>query len=124
MVPERKEVYICDMGVARLQEALATILTSRGQGAGTISYKAPEMFIAAKRSTPVDNYSYGCLLIELYSGRRVREGMSTTEVLAVMCGPNPKMPNTGNVQEPYKSICAKCTQYKPEDRPTATEVLT
>ena len=120
LVPERKEVYICDMGVARLQETLATILTSRGQGARTILYKAPEIFIAAKRSTPVDNYSYGCLLIELCSGRRVREGMSTTEVLAVMCGPNP---NTGNVQEPYKSIYAKCTQYKPEDRPTATEVL-
>lgn len=99
------------MGVAKLQEQLATVATSRGQGAGTLSYKAPEMFIATKRSTPVDIFSYGCLLIELYSRKRVREGMSMSEILAVMCGPNPQMHTTPYVQS------AQGTTLKTDQQP-------
>ena len=49
---KRRGVYmrLYGMCIARHQDALETILTSRGQGAGTIWYKAPEMFIAAKQS--------------------------------------------------------------------------
>ena len=36
--------YVCDLGVAKLQNQLATIHTSEGVGAGTVPYKAPEMF--------------------------------------------------------------------------------
>ena len=63
--------YVCDLGLAKIQEKLGTIKTTKGVGAGTIPYKAPEMFTSAKRSTPVDMYSFGCLLIELFSGKRV-----------------------------------------------------
>ncbi|KAL5473477.1 hypothetical protein EMCRGX_G027966 [Ephydatia muelleri] len=63
LVTKTYSAHVCDLGVARIQEKLATIRTSKGTGAGTIPYKAPEMFTSARRSTPVDMYSFGCLLI-------------------------------------------------------------
>ena len=59
---------MCDLGVAKLQNKIAIIKTSRGTGAGTIAYKAPEMFMVSKRSTPVDIYSFGCVVIEMLTG--------------------------------------------------------
>eukprot|EP00731_Ephydatia_muelleri_P030198 Em0021g721a len=60
-------VFVCDLGVAKLQSKLAIHKTSRGPGAGTVAYKAPEMFRDSRRSTPVDIYSFGCVIIELFT---------------------------------------------------------
>ena len=48
---------------------LETVATLRGDGAGTLSYKAPEMFIAAKRSTPADIYSSDWIVHQKKLGR-------------------------------------------------------
>ncbi|KAL5517274.1 hypothetical protein EMCRGX_G002788 [Ephydatia muelleri] len=71
MVTGSHHVFVCDLGLAKLQNHLATIKTSKGCGAGTVPYKAPEMFYDGKRSTPADIYSFGCVLIELTTSRRV-----------------------------------------------------
>ena len=55
-------VFVCDLGVAKLRSKLAIHKTSRGPGAGTVAYKAPEMFRDSRRSTPVDIYSFGCVI--------------------------------------------------------------
>ena len=64
-------VFVCDLGVAKIQNKLAINKTSKGPGAGTVAYKAPEMFKASRRSTPVDIYSFGCVIIELFTGKRL-----------------------------------------------------
>lgn len=50
-------VYVCDLGVAKLQQQSDAIKTSKGPGAGTIPYKAPEMFTDNKRTLKVDMHS-------------------------------------------------------------------
>ena len=40
-----RHVYVCDLGLARLQDVLATIKSSKGCGAGTVPYKAREMYM-------------------------------------------------------------------------------
>ncbi|KAL5476087.1 hypothetical protein EMCRGX_G025992 [Ephydatia muelleri] len=72
-------VFVCDLGVAKLQSKLAIHKTSRGPGAGTVAYKAPEMFRDSRRSTPVDIYSFGCVIIELFTGKRVWGELDTCQ---------------------------------------------
>ena len=79
-------VYVCDLGLARLQEVLATIKSSKGCGAGTVPYKAPEMYYDGKRSTPADIYSLGCVLIELTTSRRICGTMDGIQITAKECG--------------------------------------
>ena len=56
-------VYVCDMGIARINDASVTCAS---KGPGTFPYMAPEMFRASRRGPPVDMYSLGCLFIELF----------------------------------------------------------
>ena len=56
-----------------MQNKIAIIKTSKGPGAGTVAYKAPEMFMDSKCSTPVDIYSFGCVVIEMFTGKRLFE---------------------------------------------------
>ncbi|KAL5488801.1 hypothetical protein EMCRGX_G017801 [Ephydatia muelleri] len=54
MVTGSHHDYVCDLGLARLQDVLATIKSSKGCGAGTVPYKAPEMFYDGKDQHPAD----------------------------------------------------------------------
>ena len=45
-------MYTCDLELAKLHNKMLVIPSSKGSGAGTLAYKAPEMFIDFKRSTP------------------------------------------------------------------------
>ena len=117
---------MCDLGLAKLQNHLATIKTSKGCGAGTVPYKAPEMFYDGKRSTPADIYSFGCVLIELTTSRRVWGTMDGYQITAKVCGSYqllPEPPSTDAVPEPYKNLCAQCTRLNQAERPSALAVL-
>lgn len=117
---------MCDLGVAKLQDQLASIKTSKGSGAGTAPYKAPEMFMDAKRSWQADIYSLGCLLIELTTRNRVWGNLDAGQICAKVCGTYliaPQQPSTSEVPQTYRELCELCTQLKPADRPTAIQVL-
>lgn len=66
-----KEVYVCDMGIAKVKEVTDVSVTCVSKGPGTFPYMAPEMFRESRRGTPVDVYSLGCLFIELFGRERV-----------------------------------------------------
>eukprot|EP00731_Ephydatia_muelleri_P012886 Em0007g196a len=126
MVTGSHHVFVCDLGLARLQNHLATIKTSKGCGAGTVPYKAPEMFYDGKRSTPADIYSFGCVLIELTTSRRVWGTMDGFQITAKVCDSYqllPEPPSTDAVPEPYKNLCAQCTRLNQAERPSALAVL-
>ena len=117
---------MCDLGVAKLQDQLATLKTCKGPGAGTVPYKAPEMFIDAKRSRQVDIYSFGCLLIELSTKQRVWGELNATQITAKVLGAykiHPQSPSTSAVPQMYQAMCEQCTKSEPEDRPTAIQLL-
>ena len=80
-------IYLCDLGVAKILPSNALSLrTSHNQEAGTPSYMAPELYTPSRRGTPVDIYSFGCLLIELFGGKRVWAGLSSAEIMQKVCG--------------------------------------
>ena len=126
-VEHNYHAYVCDLGVAKLQDQLATLKTCMGPGAGTVPYKAPEMFRDAKRSRQVDIYSFGCLLIELSTKQRVWGELNATQITAKVLGAYqvpPQRPSTSDVPQIYQAMCEQCTKLEPEERPTAMELLT
>lgn len=124
MVTRDYFVYVCDLGVAKLQ--LHTIKTSKGPGAGTVAYKAPEMFSEDKRTIKVDIYSFGCLLIELSSKTRVWEHLDSMQIMGKVCGTYkvpPTSPEVSHIPQVYQEICAQCTALEPSERPSAQDLL-
>lgn len=137
-------VFVCDLGVAKLQNKLAINKTSKVLSAGTVAYQAPEMFRASRRSTPVDIYSFGCIIIELFtgksylslhlaaflhwvfSGKRVWGELDAFQIIGKIVGTRedePQSPSCKKVAKEHRQICAHSTALDASNRPSALEIL-
>ena len=78
------------------------------KGPGTYPYMAPEMFRTGHRGPPVDMYSLGCLLIELFGRRQVWPGLDGPDIMVQIMGTYdtpPQMPDTSHLKAPFGTIC-------------------
>ena len=75
-----------DMGIARVKRVAETTITSVSKGLGTYPYMDPQMFKTGYRGPPVDKYSLGCLLIELFGKRRVWPGVDGPDIIVQIMG--------------------------------------
>ena len=63
MSADFNQVFVCDMGIAKIKQLTDISMTCASKGPGTFPYMAPEMFKASRRGAAVDIYSLGCLYI-------------------------------------------------------------
>ena len=114
------------MGIAKVKRITETTLTSVSKGPGTYPYMAPEMFRMGHRGPPVDIYSLGCLLIELFGRRQVWPGLDGPDIMVQIMGTYdtpPQMPDTSHLKAPFGTICQQLCQLDPARRPKCGEVL-
>jgi hypothetical protein len=88
---------------------------------------APEMFVTARRGSPVDIilYALGCTMIEAYGRKRVWEGLTSAEIMQNICGPNTHSPSVNHLPAIYVDIilCQQCCDLDQSKQPKATEIL-
>lgn len=130
------QAQVADFGFAKLIPDGATHVTTRVKG--TLGYLAPEYAMFGKASESCDVYSFGILLLELCSGRKPIEKISSTIkrpitdwALPLACEnkfvemADPKL-NGKYVEEELKRVVLValiCAQNSPEKRPTMLEVV-
>jgi serine/threonine protein kinase len=76
-----EQVYVCDMGIAKVKRVAEATVTAVTKGPGTFPYMAPEMFKKSHRGPAVDIYSLGCLFIELFGKQRVWPDLDQTAIM-------------------------------------------
>lgn len=127
---------VADFGFAKLIPDGATHVTTRVKG--TLGYLAPEYAMLGKASESCDVYSFGILLLELASGRKPLEKLSSTLkrtitdwALPLACEnkydelADPKL-NGNHVEDELKRVILVgllCAHSRPEKRPTMLEVV-
>jgi eukaryotic-like serine/threonine-protein kinase len=77
------------MSVAVLS-ASASPLTQKGTVVGTFQYMAPEVLQGAEADARSDIFSFGCVLYEMFTGRRAFEGKSQFSVLGAILDKEPE----------------------------------
>ena len=130
------QARVADFGFAKLIPDGATHVTTKVKG--TLGYLAPEYAMLGKANESCDVYSFGILLLELTSGRKPIEKLSSTVkrtivdwALPLVCErkfselADPKL-NGNYVEEELKRVvfvALICAQNQPEKRPTMLDVV-
>lgn len=127
---------VADFGFAKLIPDGATHVTTRVKG--TLGYLAPEYAMLGKASESCDVFSFGILLLELATGKKPIQKLSSTmkRTITDWALPlawertfdelaDPKL-NGKYVEEELKKVIflgLLCAQSQPEKRPTMLEVV-
>ncbi|KAI8643959.1 kinase-like domain-containing protein [Parasitella parasitica] len=95
--------------------------SSHTQMKGTLYWMAPEV-LTNKYSAKVDVWSLGCTVLEMITGEHPWMELTTLAALYQIGLHNaPAIPE--NISDEAKDFLGQCLRIKPEDRPTATELL-
>ena len=89
----RSHIHICDMGIARLKQSVATLTQCLPEG--TPSYISPETAIEKKYGQPSDIWAFGLIVIEMCTRERAWvELLSATDVAMQLLQKKPLMLDT------------------------------
>ncbi|CEP18886.1 hypothetical protein [Parasitella parasitica] len=95
--------------------------SSHTQMKGTLYWMAPEV-LTNNYSAKVDVWSLGCTVLEMITGEHPWMKLTTLAALYQIGLHNaPAIPE--NISDEAKDFLGQCLRIKPEDRPTATELL-
>ena len=116
-----EQVYVCDMGIAKVKQVAEATVTAVSKGPGTFPYMAPEMFKKSHRGPAV-----GCLFIELFGKQRMWPDLDPTAIMMKVVGSYedpPQPPSTTHLAPPIGDFCAQLCNFDPSKHPTIQEVL-
>ncbi|PVZ97492.1 hypothetical protein BB558_006551 [Smittium angustum] len=121
-----EETGICklsDFGISKKNDySKAYDANSRMSVQGSIFWIAPEVIKGSKYSAKVDIWSLGCVLIEMWSGRRPWYGMDTVQAMFKLGdGIGPPLPD--DLTSDGLEFCSRCFASNPNERSTAAELL-
>ena len=105
------------MTVAELT-ASASPLTQKGTVVGTFQYMAPEVLQGAEADARSDIFSFGCVLYEMFTGRRAFEGKSQFSVLGAILDQEPDRISAVRPSTPPRldETVRRCLAKNPEQR--------
>ena len=105
------------MSVAALSRT-ASPLTEKGTVVGTFQYMAPEVLQGAEADARSDIFSFGCVLYEMFTGRRAFEGKSQFSVLGAILDKEPARISTVMPSSPPRldETVGRCLAKNPEQR--------
>ena len=122
---------ISDLGVARIFNMTPLQVSRMTQTPGTPAYMPPEVMIAnPKYDTSVDEFSYGILMIHMFSGR-----WPEPQIGQIRTEPDGKMTPVSEAERrevflraigndhPLKDLILKCIHNHPKSRAHASEIV-
>ena len=126
-------IKIADFGLARPLTAFSGAEELTTTCIGTTRFMAPELFDKEKAQdigVQVDVWALGCVLIELFSGKRPWDYISSSnasciyyEVTSRQIFKRKPVPIPETIPVEVRGLVQRCCQYSPKRRPAAAEVL-
>jgi serine/threonine protein kinase len=133
-VTEHGQLKILDFGVAKLTHpeqlpdaSVSTVLLSTMPGMllGTVGYMSPEQVLAGPVDLRADQFSLGCVLYELLTGKTPFHRPSATQTLAAVIEDEPPpLPEVdARIPRPVADVVQRCLAKDPERRYPCTRDL-
>ncbi|KAG0082876.1 hypothetical protein BGZ93_002159 [Podila epicladia] len=90
---------------------------------GSIFWMAPEMVTSKAYGAKVDIWSFGCLILEMFTGQQSWKGYAPQQALFTIGSNNAHPPIPDMISEEGQRFLDRCFISDANQRPTATELL-
>ncbi|OMJ81088.1 hypothetical protein SteCoe_18499 [Stentor coeruleus] len=120
LIAEDSSIKLSDFGLSKLIESDDKVL----EIAGTLYWMPPEMFTNRGYSFAADVWSLGCTVVEMMTGSPpwANTYKLVKDIIKAITSPN-NFPEIPSCSAELKDFLLKCFTRKPEDRPSAEELL-
>jgi len=115
---DREQIKLLDFGIAKLEDELSKVTTKTGELFGTPQYMSPEQVQGKKCDSKTDQYSLGCILYEMLSGRLPYDRDNRLATMMARLQEEPAaLSNTQQLIPPHMQMAIKrLMARRPEDR--------
>lgn len=119
MIDGRGHAKITDFGLAVLRAD-----SSAGEFAGTPAYMAPEQLDSRQATPRSDIYALGLVLYEMFTGRRLFDADTVTEIKRMHERAKPAMSSLiADLEPAIESVILACLEESPDRRPASAHAL-
>ncbi|KAF9935597.1 hypothetical protein BGZ67_003273 [Mortierella alpina] len=125
-------VLVDEQGICKISDFGISKKNAQCQGAydenvgslqGSIFWMAPEMVTSKAYGAKVDIWSFGCLLLEMFTGQQPWKGYAPQQALFTIGSDNAHPPIPDTISEEGQRFLDRCFISHANQRPTATELL-
>ena len=125
MITRAGQVKLLDFGLAKQEilapaDSAATIamaLSEPGMVMGTVGYMSPEQVRGEPADARSDIFSYGCVLYEMFTGKRAFQAGTGVETMHAILNLDPQeFEGQGNLPSTVAAIVRRCLEKRPEQR--------
>ncbi|KIJ68035.1 hypothetical protein HYDPIDRAFT_83129, partial [Hydnomerulius pinastri MD-312] len=123
---------LADFGLSLVVQEFLDTSYLQSPVCGSMRYAAPELLISLEKSIPgsliypqepADIYSFGCLVMEVMTGKEPFDGYKAFAVYSKICkGERPLLPQSCGISSECRAIIEQCWAV-PEERPSAEKVV-
>ncbi|XP_053204265.1 uncharacterized protein DDB_G0288805-like isoform X2 [Panonychus citri] len=122
LLVNEKFAKVSDFGMSRALGIGKEYYKAKSASKWPLKWYAPECIYYFKFSTKSDVWSYGVTMWESLSyGQKPYEGMDGQDILRLF-RENRRLPKPENCPQEIYQLMWKCWQFRPEDRPTFSEI--
>ncbi|KAG0344400.1 hypothetical protein BG004_004501, partial [Podila humilis] len=125
-------VLVDEQGICKISDFGISKKNAQSQGGydenvgslqGSIFWMAPEMVTSKAYGAKVDIWSFGCLVLEMFTGQQPWKGYAPHQALFTIGSNNAHPPIPDAISEEGQRFLARCFISDANMRPTATELL-
>lgn len=112
-------VKVTDFGLAKSLEPDHSSLTATGETIGTPAYMSPEQCTGGTLDVRSDIYSFGCVMYETLTGKKVADGTSALQILHKQLNQTPRSfseQGCKSVPDDLEKVVKRCLAKDPEHR--------
>ncbi|NKX88314.1 serine/threonine-protein kinase [Nocardia coubleae] len=125
VVAQDGTVKVIDFGIAALLDGSTGRITRTGSVLGTAAYMPPELVNGQEAGPRADLYALGCVMHEMFSGRRVFEARSEfdTHNRHLSDPPTPLRALRRDVPAPIEQLVLELLAKDPAQRPSSAQLV-
>ncbi|KAF9115029.1 hypothetical protein BGX27_009147 [Mortierella sp. AM989] len=124
LVDEQGVCKISDFGISkRNAQSQGGYDENVGSLQGSIFWMAPEMVTSKAYGAKVDIWSFGCLVLEMFTGQQPWKGYAPQQALFTIGSSSAHPPIPETISEEGQRFLARCFITDANQRPTAAELL-